>query len=46
MSQRAERLCMRVRGAVWSMIRMMSESEGRAAVYASERGGLVDDEDE
>ena len=44
MSQRAERLCMRVRGVVWSM--MMSESEGRAAVYASERGGLVDADDD
>ena len=35
---------MRVRGAVWSM--MTSESEDRAAVYASERGGLVDDDDD
>ena len=36
---------MRVRGAVWSMMRM-SESGGRAAVYASERGGLVDADDD
>ena len=38
---------MRVRGVVWSMMTMMmSESEGRAAVYASERGGLVDADDD